>query len=171
MKHHFARKVECCKKFQTEIGKSIVMVFEDEIPGSHPAPPSPVPSLSDDKSSTSVADVDMADHGFILGQTHLQSATAEEASPRQQSKHAQVEEVEDEDDVGRYTEEYPGHIATTLGMDKTKCEKIQDGQMMEGLEPHAPFTDEDEWELVKWLMKNVGQTKADDFLKMHIVRF
>jgi len=89
------------------------------------------------------------------------------------SRNTQVEEVEneDEDDVGRYTEEYPGHIATTLGMDKTKCKKIQDGQMMEGLEPHAPFTNEDEWELVKWLMKNVGQIKADNFLKMHIVRF
>ena len=37
------------------------------------------------------------------------------------------------------------------------------------MEPHSPFADEEEWELVKWLMKNVGQTKADDFLKLPIV--
>ena len=40
---------------------------------------------------------------------------------------------------------------------------------MDGMEPHAPFADEDEWELVRWLMKNVGQKKADDFLKLPIV--
>jgi hypothetical protein len=56
-----------------------------------------------------------------------------------------------------------------LGTEKTKFEKIRDEQKMDGMEPHAPFADEEEWELVKWLMKNVGQTKADDFLKLPIV--
>ena len=59
-------------------------------------------------------------------------------------------------------------MADALGKDKTKFEKIHDDQSMEGMKPHAPFADE-EWELVKWLMKNVGQTKADDFLKLPIV--
>jgi hypothetical protein len=56
-----------------------------------------------------------------------------------------------------------------LGSEKTKFEKIREDQKLEGLEPEAPFADEEEWELVKWLMKNVGQTKADDFLKLPIV--
>jgi hypothetical protein len=60
-------------------------------------------------------------------------------------------------------------MADTLGTEKTKFEKICDKQKMEGLEPHAPFADEEEWELVKWLMKNVGQMKADNFLKLPIV--
>ena len=60
-------------------------------------------------------------------------------------------------------------MADALGKDKTKFEKIHDDQSMEGMKPHAPFADEEEWELVKWLMKNVGQTKADDFLKLPIV--
>ena len=71
--------------------------------------------------------------------------------------------------MGRYTQEYPGCMADTLGTEKTKFEKICDKQKMEGLKLHAPFADEEEWELVKWLMKNVGQTKVDDFLKFPIV--
>ena len=50
MKHHYAWKAECRKKFQAEIGKSIITVFDDEIPD----PPQPVPSpealLSDEGS-------------------------------------------------------------------------------------------------------------------------
>ncbi|KAI6018454.1 hypothetical protein BKA83DRAFT_4464902 [Pisolithus microcarpus] len=34
----------------------------------------------------------------------------------------------------------------------------------------APFRTEGEWELARFLMKNVGQTKMDEFLKLDIVR-
>jgi hypothetical protein len=34
----------------------------------------------------------------------------------------------------------------------------------------APFADDDEWELAKWLMKNVSQTATGEFLKMKGVR-
>jgi hypothetical protein len=49
MKHHFAWKAECRKKFQVEIGKSIVTVFNNEMPGSPQPEPSPVPHSSDDE--------------------------------------------------------------------------------------------------------------------------
>jgi len=172
MKRHFAWKAECRKNFQAEIGKSIVMVFDDEIPGSPQPMPSPDPPLSEDESPMEDVDVGVhIDNNFIPGQVHSRSTTVEEASLGQQSKRARVEEVEDEDapHVGRYTQEYPGRVADTLGTEKTKFEKIRDEQKMDGMEPHAPFADEEEWELVKWLMKNVGQTKADDFLKLPIV--
>jgi hypothetical protein len=48
-------------------------------------------------------------------------------------------------------------VADSLGKDKTKFEKIHDDQTMEGMKLHAPFADEEEWELVKWLMKNIGR--------------
>ena len=170
MKRHFARKAECRKKFQAEIGKSIVTVFDDEIPGSPQPMPIPDPPSSEDESPMEDVDVGVGDNDFIPGQVHSRSPTVE-ASLGQQSKRARVEEVEDEDTphVGRYTQEYPGRVADTLGTEKTKFEKIRDEQKMDGMEPHAPFADEEEWELVKWLMKNVGQTKADDFLKLPIV--
>ena len=108
---------------------------------------------------------------FIPWPTHVQSPTADDIFSSPKVKRAQVEEVDDDDApmVGQYTEEYPGQVEDALGKDKTKFEKIHDDQSMEGMKPHAPFTDEEEWESVKWLMKNVGQTKADNFLKLPIV--
>ena len=46
-----------------------------------------------------------------------------------------IEEIDDEDspEVGRYTEEYPGRVADTLGTEKTRFEKICEHQKMEGL--------------------------------------
>jgi hypothetical protein len=170
IKRHYARKAECRKKFQAEIGKSIVTVFDDEIPDATQLAPSPEALQSDDGSQPGEIDVAMG-NDFIPGQRHSRSPTAEEVSSRQRSKRAWVEEIDDEDspEVGRYTEEYPGRVADTLGTDKTGFEKIREDQKMEGLEPEAPFADDDEWELVKWLMKTVGQTKTDDFLKLPIV--
>ena len=40
---------------------------------------------------------------------------------------------------------------------------------MEGLDPWAPFSNEEEWQLARWLMKNVGQSKTDEFLRLPIV--
>jgi hypothetical protein len=171
MKRHYARKAECRKKFQAEIGKSIVTIFDDEIPD--PPQPAPTPEAlpSDEGSQPDDIDIPIAGDDFIPGRTHSRSPTADENSPGQRSKRAWVEEAEDEDapEVKRYTQEYPGRVADTIGTEKTKFEKIREDQKMEGLEPEAPFADEEEWELVKWLMKNVGQTKADDFLKIPIV--
>jgi hypothetical protein len=33
----------------------------------------------------------------------------------------------------------------------------------------GPFADEEEWGLAEWLIKNVGQTQTDKFLKLPIV--
>ncbi|KAG1819370.1 hypothetical protein EV424DRAFT_1323500, partial [Suillus variegatus] len=38
----------------------------------------------------------------------------------------------------------------------------------QGLDPWAPFTDEEEWRLVKWLVSRVGHTAIDEFLKLPI---
>jgi hypothetical protein len=34
----------------------------------------------------------------------------------------------------------------------------------------APFLDEEEWDLARWLMKNVTQMATEEFLKMKGVR-
>ena len=113
----------------------------------------------------------MAGDNFIPGRRHSHSLTTEEDSSGQQPKREWVKETDDEDfpEVGRYTEEYPGCVADALGVERIRFEKIHEAQKIEGLEPEAPFADYDEWELVKWLMKTVGQMKADEFLKLPIV--
>jgi hypothetical protein len=84
-----------------------------------------------------------------------------------------VEEVEDEDAPRRYAEEYPERVADILGMGKTKFEEIREEQIQMGFEnnPCAPFDDEEEWELARWLAKQVSQTATEEFLKLPIVSF
>ncbi len=53
---------------------------------------------------------------------------------------------------------------------KTAFEKIEDSQVLQYGEVLGPFKDDEEWELAKWLIKNVGHTQADSFLKLPIVR-
>ncbi|KAG2151133.1 uncharacterized protein EDB93DRAFT_1240176 [Suillus bovinus] len=45
---------------------------------------------------------------------------------------------------------------------------IRAQQEAQGLDPWAPFTDEKEWGLVKWLVSRVGHTAIDEFLKLPI---
>ncbi|KAJ7040549.1 hypothetical protein C8F04DRAFT_995657, partial [Mycena alexandri] len=39
-----------------------------------------------------------------------------------------------------------------------------------GLDPHAPFLDSEEWDLARWLSKNVSQTATDEYLKLRITQ-
>ena len=84
-----------------------------------------------------------------------------------------MEEVEDEDAPGRYAEEYPRRVADILGMGKTEFKEVREEQIEMGFEdnPCAPFKDKDEWELARWLMKQVSQTATEEFLKLPIVSF
>ncbi|KIK32995.1 hypothetical protein CY34DRAFT_27121 [Suillus luteus UH-Slu-Lm8-n1] len=80
-----------------------------------------------------------------------------------------VEEVEDEHHVWmRFVQSYPGQVAKTLGEAKSMFHSIRAKQVALGLDPWAPFADEQEWALVKWLIARVGQTAIDEFLKLLI---
>lgn len=88
-----------------------------------------------------------------------------------QSKRARVEEVDDEDSCQRWAHEFPGAAAEILGEGKTLFEQMKDNQEAMKDPPTAPFLDEDEWELARWLMKNVTQTATEEFLKMKGVSY
>ena len=49
---------------------------------------------------------------------------------------------------------------------KTIFEQMHERQEAMCEPPVAPFVDEDKWDLVRWLMKNVMQMATDEFLKM-----
>ena len=46
---------------------------------------------------------------------------------------------------------------------------MQEQQEVEGLDEFVPFSSEDEWGMAEWLMKNVGQNKTEEFLKLPMV--
>jgi hypothetical protein len=80
-----------------------------------------------------------------------------------------MEEVEDEDCV--YVEEFPKacQAGATFGDGPMIFQKIRDDQVMNGDEILGPFENDDEWELAKWLIKNVGHNQMEAFLKLPIV--
>jgi hypothetical protein len=57
----------------------------------------------------------------------------------------------------------------SYGPSKTVFERIRDDQILTGCEVLGPFADEEEWELAKWLIHNVGHNQTEAFLKLPIV--
>jgi hypothetical protein len=85
---------------------------------------------------------------------------------------ASVEDVNDDDnpyETTRYIHKYPDTAGAIKAEADTKFERIRKEQVKEGLEPWAPFVDQDEWELAQWLTQNVRQKQTDNFLKLSIV--
>ncbi|KAJ7743569.1 hypothetical protein B0H16DRAFT_1859525 [Mycena metata] len=57
----------------------------------------------------------------------------------------------------------------TYGSAKTMFELIEDEEILKGGTVLGPFRDDDEWQLAKWLIKHVGHTATDEFLKLSII--
>jgi hypothetical protein len=89
-----------------------------------------------------------------------------------QSQSELTKEVENDDAPGRYAEEYiPVDVAHILRKSRTAFETLKEDQNYAGLgeTPWAPFKDEDEWQLARFLIKEVSQTAANKYLKLSIV--
>ncbi len=84
-----------------------------------------------------------------------------------------VEEVEDEEGGhGPWVcTEYPGLVAQSLGEAVTHFEDCRREQEALGQGVHAPFADDEEWGMAKWLMKRPTQTGIDEMCKLPIVSF
>ncbi|KAG1838537.1 hypothetical protein DFJ58DRAFT_636757, partial [Suillus subalutaceus] len=52
----------------------------------------------------------------------------------------------------------------------TSFEKYRTYQEEEGEDPWSPFEDKEEWDLAHWLVKNLGQTRTEEFLKLPITQ-
>ncbi|KAG1884906.1 hypothetical protein F4604DRAFT_1676341 [Suillus subluteus] len=96
------------------------------------------------------------------------SVDFEEDNPiASKSRRVTVEDVTDEEDGRRYFEPYP-EAGWTLQEGQTSFERHQQYKEGEGEDKWAPFGNEEEWGLAEWLVKSLGQTKTDEFLKLPI---
>ena len=71
--------------------------------------------------------------------------------------------------MDRFIESYPGDAGQGMRKSKTCFEEWLAIQEAEGKKPWEPFASEQEWDLTRWLIKNVGQKSTDEFLKLPIV--
>jgi hypothetical protein len=73
--------------------------------------------------------------------------------------------VEDEEMYPRYAKEFPTS-AEELGEAKTAFEDIFEDQRAKHESLWAPFADKEEWDLARWLAKNINQQATEEFLKI-----
>jgi hypothetical protein len=116
---------------------------------------------------------DQDDAPFIPSPMHEPSRRLEQSpeleTTENQYKWTRGEAVEEET-YQRFAREFPTP-AEELGDGKTIFEEILEDQLGKKESPWAPFAHKDEWELARWLAKNVNQRATEEFLKMSGVSF
>ncbi|KAJ7769423.1 hypothetical protein B0H16DRAFT_1411344 [Mycena metata] len=81
---------------------------------------------------------------------------------------------EDPQNHRRFVESFPGVEAKEgesaagipIGQAETLFERLRQQQQKSGDSKFAPFTGNDEWELARWLSKNVSQTATEEYLQL-----
>ncbi|KAJ7909920.1 hypothetical protein B0H13DRAFT_2233000 [Mycena leptocephala] len=168
---HITRTPVCHEKWAASLlGEASITVdrAETEEPEPAPAPrtPSPVPSDDAEDDPMGLAD------DFVLPPRE-DTPPPPELIP--QSRRATVEEVPDEDDpqnFGRFVEPYEDEesgrqaAGRPLRRGETLFERMRARQQAEGDSEFSPFQDGDEWELARWLSKNVNQSATDEYLEL-----
>lgn len=90
-----------------------------------------------------------------------------------QPQRAYVEDATDVDDLPKhYFEHFPAayYAGATHGDNQTSFDDVHDHQVLQHGEVWGPFQSEEQWQLAKWLVKNVGHNQAEEFLRLPIVR-
>ncbi|KAI6156712.1 hypothetical protein BKA82DRAFT_4325524 [Pisolithus tinctorius] len=88
-------------------------------------------------------------------------------------QHASVEDVEDGSSPAgdrHFIEQYTGFATRILGSRATAFKEMKKTEQKNNNNQWAPFQNKNEWDLACFLMKNMGQTKINEFLKLSLVR-
>jgi hypothetical protein len=102
---------------------------------------------------------------YIPSERKMGDDVAQETHPSQ-SHRVTVEDSTPE----RYAEDYDvAEVAHILRKSQTTFEAYKEYRHGLGEGPWAPFDDEKDWQLARFLIKEVSQTTADKFLKLPIV--
>ncbi|KAG1867247.1 hypothetical protein DFJ58DRAFT_904528 [Suillus subalutaceus] len=120
-------------------------------------------------------DVDFPHQDAAPGHVHPRPSPDTDDNPAlSKTRRVRVEEVEDEEGMsftnnGRYFKRRTD-AGWALHEGETSFEKYRTYQEEEGEDPWSPFEDEEEWDLAHWLVKNLGQTRTEEFLKLPITQ-
>ncbi|KAJ7690982.1 hypothetical protein B0H17DRAFT_1179726 [Mycena rosella] len=168
---HVANTPACREKWTQNLGAITVARDEAEI---RPETPEVQPQVADDMDDPMNSPMERADN--FVPPPRAESPPPPELAP--QSRRATVEEVLDEDDpqyFRRFVEAFPGdeedHTSAAgipLRPGETLFERMRREQETTGDSKFAPFAGGDEWDLARWLSKNVSQTATDEYLQLPI---
>lgn len=172
---HITRSRKCHRKWRDSLAGDSFGVSEDEAEDNRRSP-SPIPSDEDEDDPMGIAD------DFVYPAPAESPPSPE---PIQPSQRATVEEVPDEGDPENYSRfvecfenkahgrSLPGRPLkpgeTLLKAGDTLFQRMHAQQTAKDSTPFSPFRDDEEWDLARWLMKNVTQTGTDEYLALPIV--
>jgi hypothetical protein len=165
-------KAGCREAMERQINRSLSPADDSIcIPRRRHTSPSPT-STDENGVSTDAADLDDVPYDdFVPLPRHNESPELETTGNEHQwARKPRIEDVEDEETYLRYAREFPTP-AEEFGDAKTVFKEIFDDQKKKKESPWGPFADKDEWELARWLAKNVNQRATEEFLKMSGVSF
>ncbi|KAF8190584.1 hypothetical protein K438DRAFT_1919507 [Mycena galopus ATCC 62051] len=169
--HHISKTSACQREWVKSLGAVTVARDEADI---RMATPEPELDLPDDLPMDLNADE-------FVPPPRVESPSAPECVPN--PHRATVEEVLDEDDpkhFGRFVDPFPAdELLGTEGSPgearppklkrgETLFERMRRKQKESGDSEFAPFVDGDEWDLARWLSKNVSQTATEEYLQLPI---
>lgn len=82
-----------------------------------------------------------------------------------------VEEMFEPASRGQFKQPFPPDMRAgeIRGIAKMAFEHVRDKEILKEGQVLEPFRDEDEWELAKWLIKNIGHSQTEAFLQLPIV--
>lgn len=91
--------------------------------------------------------------------------------PRRRTTVEDVTATEQGQSPRTYSQPFPSahYAGAAFGSSRTSFNTIRDEQILNNTDIWGPFQNADEWELAKWLVKNVGHTQAESFLKLAMV--
>jgi hypothetical protein len=178
-KRHIQQTKPCLTLWREELGQFSINVFDlndDDIPWHHGT----VNVESDsDCAPDSIPDVDELDVNHDGLSDVVDNALGDATNTCQvdisESQGVRIEDIADEDgptsDNVHYVEEFPGegYAGAVYEKANTHFEEIKQAEASAGGHRWGPFSDDEEWGLAEWLIKNVGQKQMDVFLKLPIV--
>ncbi|KAF8144661.1 hypothetical protein K438DRAFT_2029075, partial [Mycena galopus ATCC 62051] len=180
IKKHIAHTPACRIAWAAKLG-AITATNEEAYGAPAPAPAmlQSMPALHNEEEEED----ELMDLPIEIGDDFVSAPRANSPAPPQlipPSRRPTVETVIDEDDprnFKRFVEGFDGDAGTPL-LDKGKTprrgetlfQRMHAEQATSGESRFAPFVDGDEWDLARWLSKNVNQTATDEYLKLSITK-
>ncbi|KAJ7291698.1 hypothetical protein C8J57DRAFT_219441 [Mycena rebaudengoi] len=163
---HIANTRACNRKWEASLASAgAITVRADEADGA-PAKDGPEPPRTPSPIQSEDDDMGLGDD-FVP----MREPSPPPPEPARRSRRATVEEVVDDDDpqnFGRFPEPFPKPAGTPLRRGETLFEQMRSQQKQAGTDEFAPFQGSDEWDLARWLSKNVSQTATDEYLQLPI---
>lgn len=160
--HHISASKSCLRDWRNDLFRK-----EDQSPS--PSPKRQKKELLTGFQGELDGNLDPFEISIGLGDDFVMPSPPRGTSVEEDDRNGGGESTYRTSETERFIESYPGEPGKALRKSETQFDVWLKNQKDEEKIPWFPFASEQEWDLTKWLLKNVGQKSIDEFLKLPIV--